>query len=118
MKIAVATDNGQDVGEHFGRCARFIIFDTERKVSETIENAGKDSGSGAGIVAAQCLVRKQVDAIIAGNCGPKAYQVLSRFGTKVITGVKGKIAEVVEGFQAGKLKEAKKANAPAHFGTK
>jgi predicted Fe-Mo cluster-binding NifX family protein len=118
MKIAVASDDSKTVGEHFGRCAYLVIFDTEKMLSETTNNPGSDSDSGAGIAAAQCLLGKKVDAVIAGNCGPKAYQVLSKFGMKVVTGVEGNITDALETFQAGKLKEAKKANVPAHFGTK
>jgi predicted Fe-Mo cluster-binding NifX family protein len=37
----------------------------------------------------------------SGSCGPNAYQVLSAAGIKVVTGVSGKIKDVIEEYKLG-----------------
>ena len=33
MRIAVASDDGENIAAHFGRCRSFVIFEAERKAS-------------------------------------------------------------------------------------
>ena len=96
MKIAVsATGAGLDaqVDPRFGRCQYFVIVDPETMQFETVENSGTTASGGAGIATAQMIAGKGVEAVLTGNCGPNAYQVLSAAGIKVITGVTGKVQE-------------------------
>jgi len=83
---------------------------------EFIENASMTAGGGAGISAAQGIVDKGVKAVLTGNCGPNAYQVLEAAGIQVITGVSGKVKQAAEDFQAGKLKAASQPSVKAHHG--
>ncbi|GAI98203.1 unnamed protein product, partial [marine sediment metagenome] len=94
MKIAVsaiAPGLDAEVDPRFGRCQYFIIVDPETMQFEAIENSSAIASGGAGISAAQMIASKRVEAILTGNCGPNAYQVLSPAGIKVITGVSGKV---------------------------
>jgi|YelNatPaOPRAMG01_1025707.scaffolds.fasta_scaffold02639_20 predicted Fe-Mo cluster-binding NifX family protein len=109
MKVAVsATGNSLDsqVDPRFGRCAYLIIVDTNTMQFEAIENASAFEASGAGIQAAQTVVSKGVEAVVTGNVGPNAYQVLSSAGVRIFTGAYGTVREAIERLLKGELSEA------------
>ncbi len=119
MKIAVSatgTDLAAQVDPRFGRSKHFIIFDPETLQHEAVDNAGAAAGGGAGIATAQMIVDKGVRAVLTGDCGPNAYQVLSAAGVQVVTNVTGTIREAVEAYKAGKLLATSKPSVDAHHG--
>ena len=80
MKIAVSAtgpDMDAEVDPRFGRCQYFIIVDPETMEFEAVDNESAMASGGAGISAAQMIAGKGVEAVLTGNCGPNAYQVLS-----------------------------------------
>jgi predicted Fe-Mo cluster-binding NifX family protein len=120
MNIAIsatAPDINADIDPRFGRCPRFVIVDTDTLEFKSVENSAATAGGGAGIAAAQAITRDKIDAVITGNCGPNAYQVLEAAGIKVITGVSGKVKDAIEDYKAGKLKASAQPNVGGHFGT-
>ncbi|HEY41071.1 MAG TPA: dinitrogenase iron-molybdenum cofactor biosynthesis protein, partial [Dehalococcoidia bacterium] len=120
MKIAVSAAGptlDDEVDPRFGRCQYFIIADPETMAFEAMDNSSAMAAGGAGIAAAQTIVDKGVKAVLTGNCGPNAYEVLSAAGTEVITGVSGKVKDAIEGYQTGKYKPSAQASVPDHFGT-
>jgi predicted Fe-Mo cluster-binding NifX family protein len=120
MKIAItATGSTLDaeVDPRFGRCQYFIIADTETLKFEVVENSSAAASGGAGISAAQMIAGKGVKAVLTGNSGPNAYQVLSSAGIEVVTGVSGKIKDAIEGYKSGKFQASSQPNVPGHFGT-
>ena len=109
MKIAVSatgSDLNASVDSRFGRCAYFLIIDTDTMDYEAYPNNSSGFSSGAGTSAAQFVASKGVKYVITGNCGPKAMQVLSAAGIKVILGQSGPVRDVVERFKKGELNEA------------
>ncbi|MBE0479994.1 MAG: NifB/NifX family molybdenum-iron cluster-binding protein [Dehalococcoidia bacterium] len=119
MRVAISsTGPGLDaeVDPRFGRCRYFIIADPETEEFETVENSSAMAGGGAGISAAQEIVDRGVQAVLTGNCGPNAYQVLSSAGIQVLTGVSGTVKNAIEGYRSGKFKASSRANVPDHFG--
>ena len=119
MRIAVSASEptlDAEVDPRFGRCRYFIIVDPENMEFESIENSGAQVGGGAGIATAQMIADKGIEAILTGNCGPNAFQVLSAAGIQVITGVSGKVRDTVQGYKAGNLQPASQPNVPGHFG--
>jgi predicted Fe-Mo cluster-binding NifX family protein len=119
MKIAISAAGRNldaETDPRFGRCAYFIIVDPETMEFEVIDNSGAMAAGGAGVSAAQAVVDKGVQALLTGNCGPNAYQVLSSAGIQLITGVFGKIRDVVENYRSGKYRASSQANVPDHFG--
>jgi len=119
MKIAITATSPKleaEVDPRFGRCQYFIVVDTDTMQLETIENAGPSAGSGAGVSTAQMIIGKGAEAVLTGNCGPNAYQALTAAGIKVITGVSGKITDVIEDYKSGKLQAANEPNVNAHSG--
>jgi predicted Fe-Mo cluster-binding NifX family protein len=119
MKIAISA-NGTTLDDmidpRFGRCQYFIYVDLETLQFEAVENPGLTASGGAGIASAQAIAAKGVESVLTGNCGPNAYQVLSAAGIKVITGVAGKIKDIVQDYKAGKYQVSSQPNVPGHFG--
>ena len=119
MKIAItatAASLDADIDPRFGRCQYFVIVDPETTGLEVLENSGAMSGGGAGIATAQMIVGRGVEAVLTGNCGPNAYEVLEAAGIKVVTGVSGKVRQAIEDYRSGKLKATSQPNVPGHFG--
>jgi predicted Fe-Mo cluster-binding NifX family protein len=119
MKIAItATGNSLDaeVDPRLGRCQYFIIADPQTMEFEAVDNSSAMAAGGAGIAAAQMIAAKGVEAILTGNCGPNAHQVLSSAGIQVITGVSGKVKDAIEGYRDGKFKTSSQPNVSDHFG--
>ena len=119
MKIAI-TSSGKDLDNEidlrFGRTKGFIIYDLENDSFEFIDNIQNlEAAQGAGIQAAQNVVNKDVEAVITGHCGPKAFKVLSTSGVKIYTVETGKINEVIEKFKNGELQEASSADVEGHW---
>jgi len=108
MKIAVSSTGKSlksKMAEVFGRCPYFIILEIENNKivrSETMENAVANQMGGAGIAAAQTVAEKNVEAVIAGNIGPRALDVLKQFDIKIYNG-SGSVEDVLQKFIDGKL---------------
>ena len=119
MKIAISSTGhtlDAEVDPRFGRCQYFILIDTETMQFEAIENASSMAAGGAGISTAQMIASKGVQAVLTGNCGPNAYNVLSAAGIQVITGVSGIVKDAVQQYKDGKFQTSSQANVPDHFG--
>jgi len=120
MKIAISAIGptlDADVDPRFGRCQYFIIVNPETMQFEAVENSSAMASGGAGISAAQMIAGKGVDAVLTGNCGPNAYQVLSAAGIQVITGVSGKVQDAIQSYKSGQFQTSSQPNVPGHFGT-
>lgn len=118
MKVCVSsTGKEKDVlgDQRFGRCAYFVIFDTEEKSYRAIENNGVTSAQGAGIAAAQQVIDEKVDAVITGHMGPNAMKLINGAGIKVYQGKGVGIEEEIKLFQEGLLPVIQQPS-PAHFG--
>jgi len=118
MKVAVpATGESLDaeVDSRFGRCPFFLIVDTDSMNFESIRNESAGATGGAGIQAAQFIAQKGVDAVIAINIGPNAFQTLRAAGLRVFI-AEGTISSAVERCERGELSEMQGPNRPGHFG--
>ncbi len=119
MKIAVSsngTDLGSQINPRFGRCAYFLIVESEDMSFEAIENENNALGGGAGIQTAQDIASKGVKTVITGSCGPNAVRTLSAAGVELFVGQSGTIKEAVEKHKNGELRPTEKANVPDHYG--
>ena len=119
MKIAV-TSTGKEMtskmDQHFGRAGYFMMVDSETLEFEIVENSQNlNLSQGAGIQAGKTMVDNKVNVLITGNCGPKAFQVLNHAGIQVVTGVEGKIINVVHQYKNGELMSAKESNVEGHW---
>jgi predicted Fe-Mo cluster-binding NifX family protein len=119
MKIAI-TSSGQgldsQVDLRFGRAIGFIIYDLENKSFEFIDNVQNlNAAQGAGIQAAQNVANKNVEVVITGHCGPKAFNGLSLAGAKIFVGAQGTVQETIEKFTNNELQEASSADVEGHW---
>ncbi|RPH49014.1 MAG: dinitrogenase iron-molybdenum cofactor biosynthesis protein [Desulfobacteraceae bacterium] len=119
MKIAVSS-NGKDLNSlidpRFGRCAYFIIAETDDMSFEAFDNESIALGGGAGIQSAQFVASKGAVVVITGNCGPNAVQALSAARVEIFLGQSGTVRESIEKYMKGDMKSASKPNVADHYG--
>jgi predicted Fe-Mo cluster-binding NifX family protein len=119
MKIAVSS-SGQNLGSpidpRFGRCAYFLIVETDDMSFNAFVNESETLRGGAGIQSAQFVASKGAKAVITGNCGPNAIKTLSAAGVRVFLRVTGSILEAVEKYKSGSLPSVGKADVSARIG--
>jgi predicted Fe-Mo cluster-binding NifX family protein len=125
MKIVI-TANGAGLDAPtspvFGRCPAYVFVDTEtagenRPIQfEAVENVAIGASSGAGIQAAQSVIERGVQAVVAGNVGPNAFAVLQSAGVPVYLFEGGTVGEAIEAFRAGRLQSIADANVQAGMG--
>jgi predicted Fe-Mo cluster-binding NifX family protein len=97
MKVAITTQ-GHDiqslVDPRFGRARWFVIADTETGTWEPIDNgANADASGGAGVQAGTTVAAHSVAAVITGNVGPNAHEVLAAAGIAVYRAGNGVTAQ-------------------------
>lgn len=89
MRIAIPVKTNKkdaEIDPRFGRARYFMIFDSETKNYEFIDNSQSvNAGHGAGISAANILInnKNSIDLVISPALGPKAFDVLRLAGIKV-----------------------------------
>lgn len=118
MKVCVSSNgNSGDstLDPRFGRAAYFIIADAETMELESIENSASTSGGGAGITSGQIMVDKGIAAVITGNVGPNAMNVLAAANIEIYRGEPISVKENIEKFKKGNLEKIS-ATVPSHFG--
>ncbi|EAT14587.1 NifB/NifX family molybdenum-iron cluster-binding protein [Desulfuromonas acetoxidans] len=120
MKIAFSTQ-GNDltalVDTRFGRSERFLIVDTEQESIEVIENTqNRQSAQGAGIQSATHLIQNNVNAVVTGQCGPKAFALLNRSDITVYPTPSMTISEALDALKNGQLSPTKDATVEGHWG--
>ena len=118
MRIAIsATGQNKEslLDRRFGRCDYFLIYDTELGEEKAIINAGASSGGGAGIAAANQVIEENVSAIITGNLGPNAFDLIEKAGIKAYTCDELPVIQAIEMLQKNELSEINIAG-NAHHG--
>jgi len=120
MRICVTaegTDLNSRVDPRFGRAANFIIYDTETNEYNVVENKQRmDLPQGAGIQSATTVVDAEAEAVLTGNCGPKAFRVLDSCQIPVYVGLSGiTVKEAIDKFLAGELQPVSQANVEGHW---
>ena len=104
------------VDPRFGRAKFFMVVDTEAGGFVAYDNAQNlNAAQGAGIQAAQKVVNLDVEAVLTGNVGPKAFSTLQAGGIRVCVGATGSVEKAVEHFRAGQLECATEANVEGHW---
>jgi predicted Fe-Mo cluster-binding NifX family protein len=87
----------------FGRAAAFVIVDDNTGDQRAIANPAAQVGRGAGIRAAEFLIKQGVEAVISGAFGPKAYDVLHSSGLRMYRAQSGTVNELVNRLSNGEL---------------
>jgi len=106
MKIAVSS-NGNDLTAQaspvFGRCPYYLFVDTGSMAFEAVPNPAISAPGGAGIQAAQFVASQGAKAVLTGNVGPNAFNVLQAAGVQIFTVVGGTVREAIEAYKEGRL---------------
>jgi predicted Fe-Mo cluster-binding NifX family protein len=106
MKIAIPiNDKSMDKGvcPSFGRAPYFLVYDTETKKGDFIDNGAASSQGGAGIKAAQLIVDNGADALITPRCGENAASVIKTGQVRIYRSIEGSIQENIYALQDGRL---------------
>lgn len=114
MKVCfpVESDKGLDsqIFNHFGSAPVFVVFDTETKSVETINN--QDLGHNHGMCSPlKALDGKTVDAIVVGGIGAGAINKLNQMGVKAYKAMPGAIQANIEMLEDGKMMEITQSHA-------
>jgi predicted Fe-Mo cluster-binding NifX family protein len=106
MKVAVSS-SGKNleslIDPRFGRCAYFLLVETDDMSFEVFDNQSSSLGGGAGIQSAQLISSKGAKAVITWNCRPDAVQSLTAAGIEVFLGNTGIAREVLQKYKNGQL---------------
>ena len=107
MKIAIASQGKElssNVDPMFGRAPYILIFDTNTKQVEIIDNReSSEVVGGAGVKTAEAIVEKEAEYIVSQNFGPKALQVFKAANVKAAVISSGTIAEAIEQIKNGQF---------------
>jgi predicted Fe-Mo cluster-binding NifX family protein len=120
MKIAISsTEPNPDarVDLRFGRCRCFALVDVDTDTYDYTDNQAAALGGGAGLQAAQMLADAGVNAVITGNIGPNASNVLETAGIKTYLCNAGTVREALQHYRNGLLAEASGSTVSSHFGS-
>jgi predicted Fe-Mo cluster-binding NifX family protein len=122
MKISVtaSTNTGleAEVDLRFGRAPYFAVVDSETMDVDFINNSATKVASGAGVKGAQTIVDQNVDVVISGNFGPKAFSALKAANLKLYVFEGGTIQNAIEEFKNKSLDELSNPTNEAHSGLK
>jgi predicted Fe-Mo cluster-binding NifX family protein len=115
MKIAI-TSQGPDVESQldprFGRSRYVILVDTAtREVAVQDNRENLQAVQGAGIRVARDIVRSGAGAVITGNVGSKALEVLETAHVDIYQGDELTVGEALDQFRGGQLVTRSKENA-------
>ncbi len=119
MKIAITAttpDLSGRLDARFGRARYLLLVDISLNAVEAVDNrAARNATQGAGIQAAQTVIDSRAEALITGNCGPKAFRALEAARIPVYLVEEGSLTEVLDKFQRGELKPSAAANVGGHW---
>ena len=104
MKIAIsAQGEGLDtmVGHRFGTSPYLLVVDAETDDFKPIPIPGVRGGKGSGMQVVALAVGEAVEVVLTGYCSPVAEKYLTDSGIKVVTGIQGNVAQVVDDFKKG-----------------
>lgn len=87
--VAICSDGkwpNCSVHPNFGRCAVFNFLETGRGKPRLLESIANPfaNAPGAGISAASLMAEKKADMVVAGQFGPNASDMLSKWGIEMI----------------------------------
>ncbi|TSA27613.1 MAG: hypothetical protein D4R67_05725 [Bacteroidetes bacterium] len=101
MKVAItSTGNTLEslLDQRFGRCACFVIYDTESKAIQFIPNPNKDAEEGTGSASVEFVASRAVQKIVSGRFGVKIEPILDSLKIQmiVIKEPKKKIKDIIK----------------------
>lgn len=119
MKFAVTAQGPEAeslVDPRFGRSRYFRVVDCENGQQMVVDNeSGRSAAQGAGIQAARTLADLQVQAVITGHVGPKAWAALQAARIQVYGVSEGTVEQAMKAFMARQLLPLSGADVQGHW---
>jgi len=119
LKFAVTAQGPEahdGVDPRFGRARFFRVVDPVTGQQTVVDNAaGLNAAQGAGIQAAQSLVKLGVQAVVTGHVGPKAWTALRAANIAVYSAKDGTVEQAMQAFMAGQLQPMFGADVSGHW---
>jgi predicted Fe-Mo cluster-binding NifX family protein len=119
MKVVVSAtgeDLSAQVSPVFGRCPTLIFIDTQTMEFEAVPNPAIAAAGGAGIQAAQFVVNMGAQAVLTGNVGPNAFNVLQAAGAQIYPVLAGTVQQAIDAYESGQLQPVSGATSGTHGG--
>ena len=119
MKLAISSTGPRpddQIDLRFGRCRYFALVDSETDIFEFFDNEAAASRGGAGLQAAQMLTEAGVKAVITGNIGSNAINVLEAAGIKAYHCGPGTVRTALQKYKDGRLNETSGYKGDANSG--
>ncbi len=119
MNVAVSvqgTTLDAQIDPRFGRCQQILVVNTETFEYTVMSNPNIGASGGAGIQTAQMVSTKDIQAVLTGHCGPKAFQTLQAAKIPVYINLTGTVREAVERYNSGQLQPTEQADVGGHAG--
>ena len=118
MRVCISStgsDLTSPLDPRFGRATCLLVV--ESNTGEVIRLADATGGAhGAGVQAAQRVINSGAAAVVTGQIGPRAFDVLSAAGIAIYLAPGGTVAGAVQDLEAGRLEEITAPSGPAHAG--
>lgn len=92
---ARGSDLQAELDPSFGRARYFLIVDPKTSGYEALRNPHSGTSQGADIQIAQLISSKDVGTVLTGQCGPNAQRALSSAGIHIVTGLSGKVRDIL-----------------------
>ena len=102
LRVGFGTNDEITVGDHFGHCEKFVIFTVEdgKIVKKEIVVAPEHAPG----VFPKFIADNQIDTVIIGTMGHRAYNMIQANGGEVLLGITGNIEDVLATYLAENLK--------------
>lgn len=101
LKVAVpaeGADLSAKLGDRMGHASHLLVVDPSSSAFEAFPTP-RDSGNGSGMQMVALVIAKKCDVLLVKWCSPTAEKHLSAYGVRIVTGMSGTVAEVVEKFK-------------------
>jgi predicted Fe-Mo cluster-binding NifX family protein len=91
------------VDSRFGRAGGFVVVDLDTMDTNYVDNGSSQVlAQGAGIQAAENIVKAGAQVLLTGHVGPKAFAALQAAGVKIVQGADNmSVGEAITRFKAG-----------------
>jgi predicted Fe-Mo cluster-binding NifX family protein len=96
---ATGPDLDAEVDEEFGHCAYFVLVNPETMEFTAVKNQGANAEMGAGIYAAETVVKEGCDVVITGWVGPHGQKKLLANNIRIVMDEEGTVREAVERYK-------------------
>jgi len=107
LAFASEDDSGLDsrISSHFGRCPYYTFVDVEcGKVMNVEVKANPYFNTHMPGAIPQFIAGEGAKVVFAGGMGPRAVEWFNRLGIQPITGVSGRVRDILDDYLSGRLR--------------